>query len=188
MPRVADQGPEDGTPGWRNPGWRNPGWRNPGWRNPGWRNPGWRNPGWRNPGWRNPGWRNPGISDDTAGGSRQISAAYTNTGNTTSSYDARVLVSGSSTEYRYQLIVYKLYTTTPDDGCDANLVGNTQVLVNIPDYDPYVAGTSGAVSVASAACCFPREDQRRLGRGSDSVHGHHLLASTGRDRIRSSWS
>jgi hypothetical protein len=143
-PRVADQGPEEGegTPGWRNPGWRNPGWRNPGWRNPGWRNPGWRNPGWRNtdwenPGWRNPGWRNPGISDDTAGGSKQIRAAYTNTGNTTSTYDARVLVEGvNPSDYEYQLIVYKLYATTPDDGCDWELVGNTQVLLNLPDYNP----------------------------------------------------
>jgi hypothetical protein len=146
VPRVADQGPEDGTPGWRNPGWRNPGWRNPGWRNPGWRNPGWRNPGWRNPGWRNPGWRNPAVSDETAGGSRQISAAYTNTGNTTSSYDARLLVTAPSSDYEYQLIVYKLYTTVPDEGCDASLVGNTQVLVNIPDYDP-TAGSQAASSL-----------------------------------------
>ena len=139
-PHVPYQGqeaaPDGRTPGWQNPGWQNPGWQNPGWQNPGWQNPGWQNPGWQNPGWQNPGWQNFTISDDeAAAGSVQVRATYTNTGNTTSSYDARMLLNTETEDFAYQLVVYKLYTTTAMTGCAPDLVGNTQVLVNFPNLD-----------------------------------------------------
>ncbi len=137
-PSVPNQGPYGNSNGWPNPGWENPGWENPGWENPGWENPGWENPGWENPGWENPGWENGSITDgDLQNGSyRQVRAQYTSTGNTTSAYDVRIVVNGAAQGLLYQLIAYKLYTTTGENSCYHSLVGNTQVLVNIPDYDP----------------------------------------------------
>jgi hypothetical protein len=143
-PPVRSQGPnqytdEPGTPGWASPGWASPGWASPGWASPGWASPGWASPGWASPGWASPGWASYAVTDEEAlsgYGTRQVRALYANTGNTTSTYDVRVLDTSLSEDFKYQLIVYELYTTTPTDGCDARLVPHTQVIVNIPDYDP----------------------------------------------------
>jgi hypothetical protein len=148
FPAVKNQGPQDEVTGWpktdweaprwENPRWENPRWENPRWENPRWENPRWENPRWENPRWENEGWENATITDaDVDGGSyRHVRAAYTNIGNTTSSYDVRVVVTGADARLQYQLIAYKLYTTTGEDACEHSLVGNTQVLVNIPNYDP----------------------------------------------------
>jgi hypothetical protein len=159
---VSGQGPPDSdtTPwpdaGWPDPGWKNPGWKNPGWKNPGWKNQSWEEPGWKNqtyaePGWKNPGWKNPGVSDTDAqsGSSRYVTARVVSQGeckqgdqkcaNTSSAYSASVLVAGADPSLEYQLVVYKLYTTAATGTCDHKLVGNTQVLVNIPDYQPFAA-------------------------------------------------
>ena len=135
-PKVNGQGQPDGSTAWPTPGWENPGWENPGWENPGWENPGWENPGWENPGWENPGWENGSLADDVTGGSyRHVRSRYTSTANTTSAYDVRVVVNNAHKDLVFQLIAYKLYTTTGADSCFHSLVGNTQVLVNIPDYN-----------------------------------------------------
>jgi hypothetical protein len=141
----APELPNEGTqePGWANPRWENPRWENPRWENPRWENPRWENnnydaPRWENPRWENEGWENGTIADGAVqqGSFRQIRAQYTNIGNTTSSYDVRVVVTGADPKVQYQLIAYKLYTTAGEDVCQHSLVGNTQVLVNIPQYDP----------------------------------------------------
>ena len=140
-PELPNEGTQ--TPGWPNPRWENPRWENPRWENPRWENPRWENnnydaPRWENPRWENEGWENGTIADGAVqqGSFRQIRAQYTNIGNTTSSYDARVVVTGADPKVQYQLIAYKLYTTAGEDVCQHSLVGNTQVLVNIPQYDP----------------------------------------------------
>jgi hypothetical protein len=137
LPAVQNQGPQDEVTGWPNTGWDAPRWENPRWENPRWENPRWENPRWENPRWENEGWENGTISDaDVNNGSyRQVRATYTNIGNTTSAYDVRVVVNGADSRLRFQLIAYKLYTTAGQDACDHSLTGNTQVLVNIPNYD-----------------------------------------------------
>ena len=151
------------TPGWRTPGWRTPGWRTPGWRTGGWETPGWRTADWENPGWRttadweSPGWRTEGwqagdFSDGAS--SRYITAKVVSNGckaagvdgaagagdtrceNTYSTHNANVLVNGADPSLEYQLIVYKVYATPGTRSCDHKLVRNTQVVVNIPYYDP----------------------------------------------------
>jgi hypothetical protein len=140
---VPHQGSEDDSVDWGTPRWQNPRWQNPRWQNPRWQNPRWQNPRWQNPRWQNPRWQNYAVSaDDAELGSRHIRTEYTNTGNTTSAYDARVIVNSLTTEHAFQLVVYKLYTATPMEGCDAAQVGYTQVLVNIPDYDASLANLS----------------------------------------------
>jgi hypothetical protein len=138
IPVVQNQGPQDEVTGWPKTPWEAPRWENPRWENPRWENPRWENPRWENPRWENEGWENETISDgDVENGSyRHVRAAYTSIGNTTSAYDVRVVVTGADPSLRYQLIAYKLYTTAGEDLCEHSLVGNTQVLVNIPNYDP----------------------------------------------------
>ena len=135
---MQNQGPQDEVTGWPKTPWEAPRWENPRWENPRWENPRWENPRWENPRWENEGWENETISDsDVQNGSyRHVRAAYTNIGNTTSAYEVRVVVNGADARLRYQLIAYKLYTTAGEDLCEHSLVGNTQVLVNIPNYDP----------------------------------------------------
>ena len=139
-PQVKNQAPyvSDWSGSFGAPRWENPRWENPRWENPRWENPRWENPRWENPRWENEGWENFTISDGEVqnGSFRHVSAAYTNIGNTTSAYNVRVVVTGASGNLEYQLIAYKLYTTTGQDACEFSLVGNTQVLVNIPEYDP----------------------------------------------------
>jgi hypothetical protein len=144
------------TPGWRTPGWRTPGWRTPGWRTPGWRTADWENPGWRTADWENPGWRTEGwqeVNFSDGASSRYITAKVVSNGckaasvdgsgnggtrcqNTYSTHNANVLVNGADPSLDYQLIVYKVYATPGNVGCDHKLARNTQVVVNIPHYDP----------------------------------------------------
>jgi hypothetical protein len=144
------------TPGWRTPGWRTPGWRTPGWRTPGWRTADWEDPGWRTADWENPGWRTEGwqeVNFSDGASSRYITAKVVSNGckaasvddsgnggtrceNTYSTHNANVVVNGADPSLDYQLIVYKVYATPGTVGCDHKLARHTQVVVNIPDYDP----------------------------------------------------
>lgn len=135
-PELQNEGTQQ--PDWGAPRWENPRWENPRWENPRWENNDLEAPRWENPRWENEGWENSTIGDTAVqqGSFRQIRAQHTNIGNTTSSYDVRVVVTGADPKVQYQLIAYKLYTTTGEDSCVHSVVGNTQVLVNIPQYDP----------------------------------------------------
>jgi hypothetical protein len=143
-------------PGWKNPGWKNPGWKNPGWKNdpwqyPGWKNTNWESPGWKNSAWESPGWKNEALGDTVTGGSaRYITAQVVNDGcrsgdptcaNTYTAYNANVLVNGVL-PFEYQLIVYKLNPAPAMTVCEPALVRHTQVLVNIPRYNPSAANFS----------------------------------------------
>jgi hypothetical protein len=140
-------------PGWKNPGWKNPGWKNPGWKNdpwqyPGWKNPGWKNPGWKNSAWEQPGWKNEALGDTVTGSARYITAQIVNEGcrsgdptcaNTYTAFNANVLVNGIVPDLDYQLVVYKLNPAPAMTTCEPALVRHSQVLVNIPKYNPSAA-------------------------------------------------
>lgn len=140
-PNPEWENPEWENPEWENPEWQNPEWQNPEWQNPEWQNPEWENPEWKNPEWENPEWENGSLdeNDYRTKSLKQFRWKVTNAGNTTAAYSTKVVVLNPTGDFKFQLVVYKLYTTPATTGCEPNLVGHTQVLSNVTDLDVSVA-------------------------------------------------
>jgi hypothetical protein len=124
------------TPGWQTPGWQTPGWQTPGWQTPGWQTPGWQTPGWQTPGWQTPGWQTSDLSSGVTGSITDVRFPIKNSSNTVTAVNLRAFVNGNvPSSAKFQALAYRLYPTTPSDTCDTDLVGNPQVIVNIPNLD-----------------------------------------------------
>jgi hypothetical protein len=137
-PSPEWENPEWENPEWENPEWENPEWENPEWENPEWQNPEWENPEWENPEWENPEWENGALDPNDYDGTKAIKQfrwRVENQGNTTAAYNTKVAVLAPTGDFKFQLVVYKLYTSPVTTGCEPNLVGHTQVLSNVTNLD-----------------------------------------------------
>jgi hypothetical protein len=137
-PSPEWENPEWENPEWENPEWENPEWENPEWENPEWQNPEWENPEWENPEWENPEWENGALDGGDFDGTkaiRQFRWHVENVGNTTAAYNSKVTVLGGTGDLKFQLVVYKLYTTPVTTDCRPNLIGHTQVMSNVVNLD-----------------------------------------------------
>jgi parallel beta-helix repeat protein len=192
------QSPGWQSPGWQSPGWQSPGWQSPGWQSPGWQSPGWQSPGWQSPGWQSPGWQSASFSDGAS--SRYVIAKVVGKGcragdktctNTSSAYDANVLVNAADPNLEYQLIVYKLYATPATAGCDHQLVGNTQVVVNIPYYAPGGTSATSASVRSSGPTAAGQPDPRATFTLAPDETAYVVLVAfahgAGREEFKNEW-
>jgi hypothetical protein len=126
--------------GTETPSLRNPSLRNPSLRNSVYESPSLRNETVEFPSLRNPSLRNSPITDDAAPEAQQFTDFVydmENTGNTTSAYDLKPLITGDLVDADGnplvpQLIVSRVYEEETAQNCDTATIDRQQVLVSIP--------------------------------------------------------
>ena len=147
--------PDITNPDITNPAIRNPVVKNPDITNPDITNPDITNPDITNPDITNPDITNPDITnpDITNKAITDASWVITNKGNTTASYDVKLLLNGKvPDDLRTQLVIHKIYTTpvaTPDPitgqpTCSLGLQTQNILVVNV--FDPVFASADGTTA------------------------------------------
>ena len=136
----------------QSPSYRNPSLRNPSLRNFVYENPSLRNETVSFPSLRNPSLRNSPITDDSAAQATSYSDFVydiSNTGNTTSAYNLKPLITGDMTAtdalgnplYKPQLIVSRIYSEETAQNCAFVNIDRQQVIINIRDPDVAMAAS-----------------------------------------------
>lgn len=130
-PDVAN--PDVANPDVANPDVANPDVANPDVANPDVANPDVANPDVANPDVANPDVANPDVANATLqnGSVTDVSFDVTNAGNTTSTYQAKVSVSGNTNPFIFQLIGRRVYKTPTAENCVLTEAAQNQILFNI---------------------------------------------------------
>ncbi len=177
------------------PSYRNPSLRNPSLRNSVYEAPSLRNQTVEFPSLRNPSLRNSPLTDTAAQGQTYTDFVYdvANTGNTTSAYTLKPLITGPLTDadgnpLSPELIVSRIYQEETAQNCETVAIGRQQVIADIGDPD-VAAAPPGDQDNNPSTPENPSQDQEGYdpladpGLAAGARHGTFFVEPGGRAQV-----